>query len=119
MFLELSNVEAAGNKIFLAGNLHTPTTTLYSILLATEDAGKTWIEPHPRIRFAGPGSDSVHRFPERLDFGRQPAERAARSVSAADHRRRQDLARSGPSSMRRAWRRSNGSGSIRARMDRC
>lgn len=53
VFLELSNVEAAGNKIFLAGNLHTATTTLYSVLLATDDAGKSWMEPHPRIRFAG------------------------------------------------------------------
>ncbi|HYL78042.1 MAG TPA: hypothetical protein VEU96_27760 [Bryobacteraceae bacterium] len=53
VYLELGNVEAAGNRIFLTGNLHTPTTTLYSVLLATEDAGKTWIEPHPRIRFGG------------------------------------------------------------------
>jgi photosystem II stability/assembly factor-like uncharacterized protein len=53
VFLELSNVEAAGNRIFLAGNLHTATTTLYSILLATEDAGKNWMEPQARIRFAG------------------------------------------------------------------
>jgi hypothetical protein len=53
VFLELSNVEAAGNKIFIAGNLHTSTATLYSVLLATEDAGKTWIEPYPRVRFAG------------------------------------------------------------------
>jgi len=53
VYLELSNVEAVGNKIFLTGNLHTPTTTLYSILLATEDAGKTWSEPHPRIRLSG------------------------------------------------------------------
>lgn len=53
VFLELSNAEAAGNKIFLTGNLHTTTTTLYSVLLASEDAGKTWNEPHPRVRFAG------------------------------------------------------------------
>jgi photosystem II stability/assembly factor-like uncharacterized protein len=53
VFLELSNVEAAGNKIFIAGNLHTNISTLYSVLLATEDAGKTWIEPYPRVRFAG------------------------------------------------------------------
>jgi photosystem II stability/assembly factor-like uncharacterized protein len=53
VFLELSNVEAAGNKIFLTGNLHTATSTLYSVLLATEDAGKSWMEPYPRIRFAG------------------------------------------------------------------
>jgi photosystem II stability/assembly factor-like uncharacterized protein len=53
VYLELSNVDVAGNKIFLTGNLHTSNVTLYSILLATEDAGKMWGEPHPRIRFAG------------------------------------------------------------------
>jgi photosystem II stability/assembly factor-like uncharacterized protein len=53
VFLELSSVEAAGNKIFLAGNLHTSTATLYSVLLETEDAGRTWMEPFARVRFAG------------------------------------------------------------------
>ena len=53
VYLELGNVESVGNKIFLTGNLHTSTSTLYSILLATEDAGKTWIEPYPRMRLAG------------------------------------------------------------------
>jgi len=53
VYLELANIEAVGNKLFLPGNLHTPTTTISSILLATEDAGKTWIEPHPRMRSAG------------------------------------------------------------------
>ena len=53
VYLELSAVDAVGNKLFLTGNLHTPTVTLYSILLATEDAGRTWNEPQPRIRFAG------------------------------------------------------------------
>jgi hypothetical protein len=53
VYLELTNIEAVGNKLFLPGNLHTPTTTIYSILLATDDVGKTWNEPHPRIRLAG------------------------------------------------------------------
>ena len=53
VYLELGNIEAVGNKLFLPGNLHSPTLTLYSILLASDDAGKTWSEPHPRIRFAG------------------------------------------------------------------
>jgi hypothetical protein len=53
VYIELANIEAVGNKIFLPGNLHTPTTTLSSILLATDDAGKTWTEAHPRIRSAG------------------------------------------------------------------
>jgi photosystem II stability/assembly factor-like uncharacterized protein len=53
VYLELANVDAAGNKIFLSGNLHTPTTTLYSVLLESEDAGATWVEPHPRARSSG------------------------------------------------------------------
>ena len=53
VYLELTNIEAVGNKLFLPGNLHTPTTTIYSILLSTDDAGKTWSEPHTRIPLAG------------------------------------------------------------------
>ena len=53
VYLELANVEAVGNKIFVTGNLHTPMATLYSILLASEDNGTTWTEPHPRIRSSG------------------------------------------------------------------
>ncbi len=53
VYLELENIEAAGAKIFLSGNLHTPTTTLYSVLLESENAGATWTEPHPRIRSSG------------------------------------------------------------------
>ena len=53
VYLELANIQAVGNKIFLIGNLHTPTTTVFSILLASEDAGATWTEPQPRIRSTG------------------------------------------------------------------
>src|SRR5579862_1123475 len=53
VFLELDWVEAVGNRIFLTGNIHTSTTTLASILLASEDAGKTWREPFDRMRAAG------------------------------------------------------------------
>jgi hypothetical protein len=53
VYIELSGIESVGNKLFLTGNFHTATATLYSLLLASEDAGKTWTEPHPRIRFAG------------------------------------------------------------------
>ena len=42
-----------GNKIFVTGNLHTPMATLYSVLLASEDNGATWSEPHPRERSSG------------------------------------------------------------------
>ena len=51
IFLELNGVEAAGNRIFLAGDIHTANATVQSILLTSEDAGKTWTEPHPRLRF--------------------------------------------------------------------
>lgn len=53
VYLELSNTDAVGNKIFITGNIHTPMATLFSILLASDDAGKTWTEPHPRIHSAG------------------------------------------------------------------
>jgi photosystem II stability/assembly factor-like uncharacterized protein len=53
VFLELTGLEVSGSKIFLAGNLHTATMTLASVLLASEDEGKTWLEPHERIRSAG------------------------------------------------------------------
>ena len=50
VYLELAAVESAGNRIFLAGNLHSSTSTLYSLLLSSEDAGKNWTEPYDRIR---------------------------------------------------------------------
>jgi hypothetical protein len=53
VYLELSNVEAVGGKIFVTGNLHTPMATLDSILLASEDNGNTWTEPHARMRSSG------------------------------------------------------------------
>ena len=53
MFLELSSAEAAGNRLFVTGNLHTRNVTLSSILLASEDNGVTWSEPAARLRNAG------------------------------------------------------------------
>jgi photosystem II stability/assembly factor-like uncharacterized protein len=53
IYLELSAAAATGNKYFLAGNIHSDAVTLYSILLGSEDAGRTWSEIHPRIRSAG------------------------------------------------------------------
>jgi hypothetical protein len=53
VYLELSNIEAVGGKIFITGNIHTPMATLYSILLASEDGGNTWSEPHPRMHASG------------------------------------------------------------------
>jgi len=53
IYLELSSLQPLGAKIFLAGNLHNAESTMYSVLLASEDSGKTWTEPVERIRSAG------------------------------------------------------------------
>ncbi|HUQ92985.1 MAG TPA: hypothetical protein VM120_14990 [Bryobacteraceae bacterium] len=53
VFLELSAVEMMGNRLFLTGNLHTSNVTLWSILLMSEDGGKTWSESYERMRSTG------------------------------------------------------------------
>ncbi len=52
VYLELSSVETAGDSIFAAGDLHSPAVTLYSALLASDDAGRTWREAAAPIRGA-------------------------------------------------------------------
>src|SRR5262249_9035298 len=44
VFLELSSVEPDGSTLFLSGNLHTANTTMFGLLLQSEDGGKTWTE---------------------------------------------------------------------------
>ncbi|MFN7996753.1 MAG: hypothetical protein U0Q18_24280 [Bryobacteraceae bacterium] len=53
VYLELASVEAVGNRIFLAGNIHASAATLYSILLSSDDGGKSWREPYERVKAAG------------------------------------------------------------------
>jgi hypothetical protein len=62
LYLELSDLELVGTKLFVVGNLHTNSATLESIVLASEDLGKTWFEPTPRI--LGSGLDHI----EFVDF---------------------------------------------------
>jgi hypothetical protein len=50
VLLELGAIQSAGARLFVTGNLHTSSLTLYGVLLASEDGGKTWAEPHKRIR---------------------------------------------------------------------
>lgn len=52
IFLELASVDASGARLFLSGNLHTASSTLYGILLSSEDGGKAWTEPLQRVRSA-------------------------------------------------------------------
>jgi photosystem II stability/assembly factor-like uncharacterized protein len=51
VFLELSGLETSASRMFLSGNLHTTSTTLASILLVTDDAGRTWNEASQRMPF--------------------------------------------------------------------
>lgn len=53
VYLEIAGVEAVGSRLIAAGNLHSATMTLYSVLLTSEDDGKTWTEPFDRLRGAG------------------------------------------------------------------
>jgi hypothetical protein len=53
VYFELAAVESVGNKLFAAGNIHTETVTLYSVLLGSDDAGKSWREVYQRMRGAG------------------------------------------------------------------
>jgi hypothetical protein len=53
VFLEIASVEALGNRIVLAGNIHGEAVTLYSVVLASDDQGLSWREAHERIRGAG------------------------------------------------------------------
>ena len=52
IYLELSDVEPVGSQIFVVGNIHSASSTLYSILLASNDNGKTWREAFERVRGA-------------------------------------------------------------------
>ena len=52
IYLELASVESVNNRLILIGNFHTATITLSSILLVSEDGGKTFTEPLPRIKTA-------------------------------------------------------------------
>lgn len=61
LYVELASIEAAGAKVFIAGNFHTETATLWSLLLVSEDEGRSWSEAHPRLR--GVALDQV-QFPD-------------------------------------------------------
>ena len=50
VYLELAGHEVLGNTIVLTGNIHNREVTYSSILLMSEDMGKTWTEPIPRIK---------------------------------------------------------------------
>lgn len=53
VYLEIASVAGVANRIVLAGNIHSAETTLYSVMLASDDAGRTWREPYQRIHASG------------------------------------------------------------------
>jgi len=53
IYLELAALATTGTRIFAAGNLHAEAATLYSVLLGSEDSGRTWREVYQRVRGAG------------------------------------------------------------------
>src|SRR5579883_1818002 len=52
-FLELTAASQSGNRIIVAGNIHTESATIFSVLLTSEDGGRSWTEPQDRIRASG------------------------------------------------------------------
>lgn len=52
IYLELSAVAETRSRILVAGDLHSRSATLASILLLSDDAGATWKEPAQRMRGA-------------------------------------------------------------------
>ena len=53
IFLELSSAESVGTRLGVTGNIHAEAVTIYSVLLASDDTGKTWTEAFERVRGAG------------------------------------------------------------------
>jgi len=52
MYLEITNLEGLGNKLVAVGNVHSSSVTVNSILLVSDDAGRTWREAFERLRGA-------------------------------------------------------------------
>ena len=52
VFLELSAAAHWGERTLVSGNIHGESVTFYSLLLETEDGGRTWDEAYQRIRGA-------------------------------------------------------------------
>jgi hypothetical protein len=52
VFLELASVEGLASRLLVTGNLHTQATTLFGILLASDDGGESWAELNGRLRAA-------------------------------------------------------------------
>jgi photosystem II stability/assembly factor-like uncharacterized protein len=61
VYVELTASASLGEKIFISGNLHTDSSTLYSLLFESDDGGESWTEPVARIHGA---SLDLLQFPD-------------------------------------------------------
>src|SRR5215471_14889147 len=52
VLVELSAIESVGSRLFASGDFHTSGATLASLLLVSDDGGKSWTEAYPRQRGA-------------------------------------------------------------------
>ena len=52
VFLELASAESNGTSLFVTGDLHTQNTTMFGLLLRSDDQGASWTEPNRRMRSA-------------------------------------------------------------------
>ena len=52
LFLDLADVAEVANRLVVSGNIHTGSETVDSVLLVSDDGGRTWSEGHARIRSA-------------------------------------------------------------------
>ncbi len=49
VYLELNGIDSSASSIVAAGDFHTESATLASVLLSSTDSGKTWTEPFERM----------------------------------------------------------------------
>ncbi len=49
IYLELSGISSSGKRLAATGNLHGSSTTLYSVLLSSDDGGADWKEAAARV----------------------------------------------------------------------
>jgi hypothetical protein len=52
IYVELSYAEGQAKTILITGDFHAAAATTYSLLLRSEDEGRTWREPFARVRGA-------------------------------------------------------------------
>ena len=52
IYIDVTHAAGQGKSILISGNFHASAVTMYSLLLRSEDNGRTWREPFERIRGA-------------------------------------------------------------------